>query len=180
MAFADFKKSLEEKANEKAKEDAEYQRRLEEAKAKALEEAKKKAEFKANNPNAEYVDESISVNEALYGKPLFEVHGCKGRHMFVYEDFVVIKVKPMVGSIISANATDGEKVIFLRDCIGLQLKEPYATIGYIQIETASNQMNNIKSGWYNENTFTFDIYEKPIREAYEYLFRRVKEIKIKG
>lgn len=177
MAFNDFRKALEEKANAKAKEDADYQRRLEEAKLNAIEEAKKRAEQKAINPDSEYIDDSVAINYDLYGIPLHVVHGNRGRHLFVYEDFVVIKVKTTVGSLITGNATDGEKVIFLSDCIGLQLKEPGATIGYIQIETASTQMNNVKSGWYNENTFTFDIFEKPIQEVYKYLFNRVREIK---
>ena len=126
------------------------------------------------------VDETVTIDEELYGTPLYTLHGNRGRHMFIYKDYVIIKTVTTFGSVITGNATDGEKVIFLRDCIGIQAKAPGLTIGYLQLESASGQMNNLKSGWFNENTFTYEKYTPAIREVHKYLFERLKEIKLHG
>lgn len=133
---------------------------------------------KANTSPAPEAPPLVTVNQELYGEPLYAVHGNRGRHLFVYQDYVIIKTVTTFGSVITGNATDGEKVIFYEDCIGLQHKEPGMTIGYLQLETASGQMNNMKSGWFNENTFTYDSYTAEVRRAHKYIFERLKQIKI--
>lgn len=87
---------------------------------------------------------------------VYDIEGNRGRHLFVYDDRCMIIVKPTVGSVITGNATDGEKTIFYKDCIGIQFKESHLAIGYIQIETASAIGNNGKNNFFNENTFTFE------------------------
>jgi len=85
-----------------------------------------------------------------------EIEGNRGRHLFVYDNRCLIIVRPTVGSVLTGNATDGEKTIFYKDCIGIQFKESRFAIGYLQVETASGIGNNGKSNFFNENTFTFE------------------------
>lgn len=87
---------------------------------------------------------------------IYDLKGARGRKMKVYEDKVVITVKPGIGSFITGNALDGEKTIYYSDCLGVQFKKAGLTIGYLQFETASGIMNNKKSNHFNENTFTWD------------------------
>lgn len=87
---------------------------------------------------------------------LFSLVGARGRHLDVYKDKCVITTDVTLGSLITHNATDGEKTIYYKDCIGLQHKRPGLTLGYIQIETASTTMNNEASNFFNENSFTYD------------------------
>lgn len=115
---------------------------------------------------------------AFFGKPVYYLQGCRGRKMSVYEDFVVISVEMTIGSVMTGNVLDGEKVIFFKDCIGVQFKKCGSFIGYLQLETAAATMNNGKSNFYNENTFTFDdipevMYNKLMEEVYEYVFKKV-------
>ncbi len=119
----------------------------------------------------------VTIDETIYGTPLYVLHGCRGRHLFVYEDYIVIKTVVTIGSVITGNVTDGEKVIFYKDCIGIQYKEPRFTIGYIQLETASAQMNNLGSNQFNENTFTFEIDTDNIKPVYKYILDKVIAIK---
>lgn len=87
---------------------------------------------------------------------IYDLKGCRGRKMKVYEDKVVITVKPGIGSFLTGNALDGEKTIYFSDCLGVQFKKCGLTIGYLQFETASGIMNNKKSNHFNENTFTWE------------------------
>lgn len=115
----------------------------------------------------------------FFGEPVFSIDGDRGRHIDVYEDFAVITVSVTVGSVLSGNAMDGEKVLFYKDCIGIQFKEPGLTLGFLQLETASASTNNLKSNYFNENTFTFYNDVQTVKKAYRYIFERVKETKIK-
>ena len=67
---------------------------------------------------------------------LHDLKGVRGRHMEVYEDRVVLRVKATFGSFITGNISDGEKTIYYADCIGVQFKESGLQIGYLQFETA--------------------------------------------
>lgn len=87
---------------------------------------------------------------------LYDLDGVRGRHMEVYEDRVVLRVKPTIGSFITGNISDGEKTIYFSDCIGVQFKESGLQIGYLQFETAGHIMNNAASNFFNENSFTWD------------------------
>ena len=66
------------------------------------------------------------------------------------------------------------------DVIGLQYKKPGAAIGYLQFETASGQMNNEKSGFWSENTFTYTDKEvKPsvMNEVVKYIKDTLETLK---
>ena len=126
--------------------------------------------------------ESSLIGEAsdkkpLFGTPVIVANGNRGRSLSVYEDFAVINVTPTVGSVITGNALDGQKIIFYADVIGIQYKEPGATIGYLQLETASPTMNNKSSNFFNENTFTYEKDSATARAAFKYIFERIRAIK---
>ncbi|MBQ3285335.1 MAG: hypothetical protein IJH40_06800 [Ruminococcus sp.] len=88
---------------------------------------------------------------------MYSIDGVRGRHIDIYEDKVVINTKVTFGSVLTHNATDGEKTIYFSDCIGIQYKPSGLTIGYIQFETASSSGNNRQSNFFNENSFTYDL-----------------------
>ena len=84
------------------------------------------------------------------------INGVRGRTIDLYDKKCVIKTEVTIGSVISNNATDGVKTIFYADCTGIQFKRSGVTIGYLQFETPSMQMNNQSSNFFSENTFTFE------------------------
>jgi hypothetical protein len=87
---------------------------------------------------------------------LFRIKGARGRILEVYNYKCIIQTKVTLGSVITGNASDGEKTIFYPDCTAIQFKLSGALIGYLQLETPSMQMNNTSSNFFSENTFTFD------------------------
>lgn len=87
---------------------------------------------------------------------LYECEGVRGRSMKVYDQKVVITTSVSIGSIFEGNATDGTKTIFYHDVVGIQFKPAGVTVGYLQFETPSGQMNNVDSNSSSENTFTFN------------------------
>ena len=108
---------------------------------------------------------------------IYDVPGCRGRNIKVFDDRVIIKTDVTLGSILTNNATDGEKTIFYQDVIGVQYKEPGMTIGYLQLETASGQMNNLSSNAFSENTFTYEVLTDEIVEMKEYVLWQVSKRK---
>lgn len=114
---------------------------------------------------------------------LYDVKGNRGRSLEVYANKIVIKTAVTVGSIISGNMTDGKKTIYYKDVIGLQYKPCTTTvgfIGYLQLETASPMMNNDKSNFFNENTFTFDnttVSNELMEEIEHYIDEQLNKIK---
>ncbi len=113
-------------------------------------------------------------------EPIFSLKGARGRHMSVFEDRVIIKTKVSAGSLLSGNASDGEKTIYYSDCIGVQFKDVGAQLGYIQLETASSAMNNKASNFFNENSFTFDKSREgniTMRQVADYIQEKIKESK---
>lgn len=86
----------------------------------------------------------------------YHIEGARGRVLDVYYNKCVITTNVTVGSIITHNATDGEKTIYYVDCTSLQYKRPGITIGYLQLETSGSTMNNKDSNFFNENSFTFN------------------------
>ena len=84
------------------------------------------------------------------------VLGARGRTLSIYDTKCVISTSVTPGSILSGNAIDGEKTIFYLDCVGVQFKEAGRTLGFLQLETASMQMNNQTSNVSSENSFTFE------------------------
>jgi hypothetical protein len=87
---------------------------------------------------------------------VYSIKGSRGRSIDIYPYKVVITTGVTLGSVITSNATDGEKTIYFQDVIGLQVKEPGLTLGYIQFETAAATQNNSSSNFFNENTFTYE------------------------
>lgn len=87
---------------------------------------------------------------------IYDLKGCRGRSIQVFDDKVILTIKAGLGSFITGNISDGEKTIYYTDCIGVQFKKSGLQIGYLQFETASGIMNNRANNFFNENTFTWD------------------------
>ena len=110
---------------------------------------------------------------------VFSIDGARGRHMDVFPYKVIIKTNVTLGSVITKNATDGEKTIYLKDIIGLQFKPCGVTLGYLQFETATSSMNNEKSNFFNENTFTYNAStESQMADVYWYIRGILDDIKL--
>lgn len=108
---------------------------------------------------------------------VYSIDGVRGRHIDVYEDKAVITVTVGLGSLLTGNVSDGEKTIYYKDCIGVQFKKAGFAIGYLQLETASGQMNNRQSNFFQENSFTFDTYKvsnDKMVEVSDYVKERVE------
>ena len=110
---------------------------------------------------------------------LFTLKGNRGRTLTVCKNKCIIKTDVTVGSVVTGNATDGEKIIFFKHCSGLQFKESGLAIGYLQFETPSMQMNNQGSNFFSENTFTFEengngITSAMMREVFYYVMELVE------
>ena len=105
--------------------------------------------------------------------PVFELEGCRGRRITVFRERCIIKTDATLGAILTDNATDGAKTIFYKDVIGIQYKEPGFVLGYLQLETGSNQMNNSKSNMFSENTYTFDKNKELVEEIRDYITYQV-------
>lgn len=110
-------------------------------------------------------------------KLICNINGARGRSIEIYDNKCVIKTDVTLGSIITHNATDGEKTIFYIDITGVQFKESGITLGYLQLETPSMQMNNKDSNFFSENTFTFDNDNEYIRRVYEFIIARIEGYK---
>ena len=116
--------------------------------------------------------------EFLANAPIYNIEGARGRSLKVYEDKCVITTIANVGALLSGNVTDGEKTIYYVDVLGVQYKPCSGTLGYLQLETASNQMNHKNDNFFNENSFTFN--EKAsakMEEVSKYVKQKVDEAK---
>lgn len=133
----------------------------------------------ANNATTTFKNAEKGVEKPVEG-PIYSINGVRGRHIDIYENKCVIKTKVTIGSLITNNATDGEKTIYYKDCVGIQFKPSKFTIGYLQFETAAGMMNNKNSNFWAENSFTFDpsvVSNEKMEEVANYVKRRVDEIK---
>lgn len=121
--------------------------------------------------------------ETPSGDVVYSIKGARGRHIDVYENKCVIKTKTTIGSILASNATDGEKTIYYKDCVGVQFKKSGFTIGYLQLETSASSMNNHGSNFFGENSFTFEpgqVSNEKMEEVANYIKRKIDEIKTQG
>ncbi len=121
-----------------------------------------------------------SLCEPRYDELIFSFDGARGKHIDVYPEKCVISTKVTAGSLLTHNATDGEKTIYYIDCIGIQIKAPKLTLGYIQFETSSSLGNNNRDNFFNENTFTFEqkhVSPEQIDDLINYLKNRIDKIK---
>lgn len=111
---------------------------------------------------------------------VYEIKGARGRSLRVYPYKCIISTDVTAGSLLTNNATDGEKTIYFKDVIGIQYKSSGVTIGFLQFETASGIMNHEKSNFFNENSFTFEADKDEImEEVYEYIIGIFDELKRK-
>lgn len=136
--------------------------------------------FKANK---EEKTERIKKDKLDRGL-LYDLEGVRGRHIEIYERKCVITTTATMGSVMTGNATDGEKTIFYPDVVGVQFKKSGVTIGYLQFETSSAQMNNQASNTFSENTFTFEagkngITNEMMEDIYKDVVDRIEAIKYK-
>ncbi len=126
---------------------------------------------------------NTSVNKGVENAAegaIYSIEGVRGKHIDIYENKCVIKTKITIGSLLMHNATDGEKTIYYKDCIGIQFKKAGITIGYLQLETSVAMMNNLNSNFSSENSFTFDVNvvsNEKMQEVADYVKRRIDEIK---
>ena len=108
--------------------------------------------------------------------------GVRGRRIAVYDNKCVITTDVSLGSLLTSNALDGQKTIFYIDVQGIQFKKSGLTIGYLQLETSSIQMNNQNSHMFSENTFTFEDTSNGIPNAlmekiHDYILDRIESYK---
>ena len=129
---------------------------------------------------------NIQVSKGLQNATngaVYSIDGIRGRHIDIFENKCIIKVKTTIGSLLTSNATDGEKTIYYKDCVGIQFKKAGFAIGYLQLETASGMMNSKNSNFFGENSFTFDttkISNEKMEEVANYVRKRIDEIKSQG
>ena len=123
----------------------------------------------------EYNNDTNDIPEV---RPIYDLTGCRGRSMKVYEDKCIIATKAGIGSFITGNVSDGAKTIYYSDIIGVQLKKAGFQIGYLQLETASGTMNNKGDNFFNENSFTFEeALNYQIDEVADYIRKKIEEAK---
>jgi hypothetical protein len=156
-------------------------------KAFQIEHEKKLAEEANNEPVQQEIYEPVQqeiyepekphIDYEIHGEnPLYDIQGNRGRRLYVYEHKCIIQVDVTLGSVLTNNATDGEKTIYYKDVLGVQLKKEGLLIGYLQLETADAKGNNKNNNFFDENTFTFNKYED-VHQAYKYIISRLDEIK---
>ena len=118
------------------------------------------------------------ARERLVYDLVYEIQGVRGRSIRVYPYKCIINTSVTAGSLLTNNATDGEKTIYYKDVVGIQYKRSGVTIGYLQFETSSGTMNHDKSNYFSENTFTFESDKDEImEEVYEYIIGIFAELK---
>ena len=118
------------------------------------------------------------ARERLVYDLVYEIQGVRGRSIRVYPYKCIINTSVTAGSLLTNNATDGEKTIYYKDVVGIQYKRSGVTIGYLQFETSSGTMNHDKSNYFSENTFTFESDKDEImEEVYEYISGIFDELK---
>ena len=148
----------------------EEKERIAQEKLRSIEERAAEIEEKLKRKALE--DKEINEKGLIYN-----LDGARGRRLRVYEDRCEISTDVTVGSVLTGNVSDGEKTIFYADCIGLQFKKSGTLLGYLQVETAAPTMNNEKSNFFNENSFTFsensNISNELVKEVYRYIKGRV-------
>ena len=125
-----------------------------------------------------YVNDIVDKNNGAVDDAVYNLTGASGRSIKVYEDKAIITVNVTIGSLLTNNATDGAKTIYYSDVIGVPFKECRATLGYLQLETASMQMNNKNSNFFGENSYTFNADQNAkMVEVCQYIRDRVEYYK---
>lgn len=131
----------------------------------------------------QYNNEQNNIeNNTIYDKNIiYELRGARGKSIKVYNDKVVIAVNVGIGSFFMRTFTNGEKTIYYKDVIGVQLKKcGKILIGYLQLETASVSKNNGISNFFSENSFVYDttsISNEKMEEVANYVKKQVEVFK---
>lgn len=120
--------------------------------------------------------------EGFMSNHICTLYGSRGRTLEVYDNKCCIITDVTVGSFLTSNALDGKKTIFYIDIVGIQFKLSGLTLGYLQFENASMQMNNKDSNMFSENTFTFEegrskITNHVMKKVHEYIVDRIEGYK---
>ena len=108
---------------------------------------------------------------------IYSIAGDRGKSMFVFDNKCIIDTALTVGSELMGNATDGRKIIFYKDIVGIQFKQPGSLLGFIQLETAAHIKNENSANFYSENSFVFQTITDEIWAAYQYIVERVESMK---
>lgn len=149
------------------------------------EEQNTKEQNQSENNNYEYksnpepATNSQQYEYTLSEQAVFELQGARGRRIKIFNDHAELRVDPTAGAFLTGNISDGTKVIFYKDVIGIQFKESKGIIGYLQLETASGLTNNSSNNLFNENTFTYEHGKannpsnERMKVVVEYVIRRV-------
>lgn len=110
---------------------------------------------------------------------IYSFKGYMNRHIEVYEDKAIIKVKEGLGSFLTQSLDHGEKTIYYSDCLGVQFKKNSVLggVGYLQFETASGLVNHRGSNQFNENTFPFfnSVSNEKMEEVANYVKKKIDE-----
>ena len=117
------------------------------------------------------------IKDEMENRWLFNLEGSRGRRIRVFPNKAIINTDVTIGSVVTGNATDGEKTIYFKDVIGVQFKKPGLSLGYLQLETATGTMNNKASNFFNENTFTFEQNIEEATQIYYYIIGRLDQLK---
>lgn len=131
----------------------------------------------------EKVDSTLGIetNEYEIQEALRTIKGARGKTLYLYDNKVIIKTDFTLGSIVTKNATDGLKTIYFSDVIGVQFKRASTVVlGYIQLETASTAMNNKKSNFTNENSFSYDgtiVSNDDVEDVVKFINQKIEEQK---
>ena len=129
---------------------------------------------------APYDTQAEDIDSLKGEEPVYDINGVRGRKIKIYPNRCVITTSITIGSILTRNASDGEKTIYFVDCVGVQFKKAGLQIGYLQFETASSATNNRASNFFNENSFTFDtttISNEKMEEVANYVRKQIEDIK---
>lgn len=122
----------------------------------------------------------VTLLSYLDDEIIYEIDGVRGRKLYVFENKCIINTRVTIGSLLTQNATDGEKVIYYSDVVGVQFKPSRLTIGFLQLETPGLAMNNVTSNFFNENSFTFDksvVTNEKMAEIACYIIKQIDNLK---
>lgn len=121
---------------------------------------------------------SIESEEMEDKEVIYEIKGIGGKSIKVYKDKAIINVKDGIASFLVGNLTNGEKIIYYKDVIGIQFRKCGAILrGYLQLETASASLNNKSYNFSNENSFAFEtstVSNEKMEEVFNYVKKQVE------
>lgn len=109
---------------------------------------------------------------------IYELNGCVGDILYVYEDRIVIKHKGILNFM--AMGLKGDKTIFFSDLTSIQLKKAGLTSGYLQFSLPGGKENTggVFGATQDENTITFVANMNNLaEEVHEYINTKIRSLK---